>query len=182
MFVMSSQIWVYLLIGALGTERLIEMAIARRNRRWQLMQGAGEYGQSFSRWLFLFHGLWFLSFFMEATLTNSRLLVHPGWAVAAFLILQGVRYWCIVSLGYFWNTKIIVLPGAPHVRKGPYRWLEHPNYLVVRIELFLYPALCGCWITALFCGVANLVMVRKRIGQEQRALRLGKAPGHPVPD
>ncbi len=167
---MSGQAWVWVLLSLLAAERLAELWIARRNQRWMGARGAREHARSFSRLLFVFHGLWLFSFAVEAWAFARRPLIAPEWVFALFLLLQGLRYWCILSLGYFWNTKIIVLPGAPLVRKGPYRWLRHPNYRVVMLELYLYPALFGCWFSAFVFGTANLWMLKKRVEQEEAAL------------
>jgi methyltransferase len=168
---MPDHAWVYVFIGVLGIERVIELFIARRNERWMFSHGAKEYGRSFSRVLFAFHGLWFISFALEAAAIQSRPLLAPVWIIGILFLMQFLRYWCIASLGYYWNTKIIVRPGARLVRTGPYRWFKHPNYLVVRIEIILYPALFGCFFTALIFGAANLLILRRRIAEEENALR-----------
>jgi methyltransferase len=169
--VMPEWMWVYVFLAILGIERVVEMFIARRNERRLLSMGAKEHGRSFSKVLFAFHGLWFLSFAVEGLVADSRPLVAPAWIVGTLLLMQLLRYWCIVSLGSFWNTKIIVLEGAHIVRRGPYRWLTHPNYWVVRIEMALYPALFGCFFTAIVFGAVNLVMLQRRIAEEEKALR-----------
>jgi methyltransferase len=168
---MPEHAWAYLFIGVLGIERLIELLIARRNERWMLSRGAREYGHSFSKVLFTFHGLWFFSFILEASLSQRSPLIGPVWIMGMLLLMQSLRYWCILSLGYHWNTKIIVLPRAEIVRKGPYRWLRHPNYWVVRIEMALYPLLFGCFFTAIVFGAANLWILKKRIAEEEKALQ-----------
>ncbi|RJQ84518.1 MAG: hypothetical protein C4519_04915 [Desulfobacteraceae bacterium] len=170
---MPPQAWVYLFVGGLAIERGIELLIARRNERWMRSHGAREYGRRFSRMLFLFHGLWFLAFLLEASIRGGRPLVDPRWIILVFLLLQLLRYWCIAALGYCWNTKIIVLPGTDLVRRGPYRWLKHPNYLIVRVEIAFYPAIFGCFLTALLFGIANLLILKERISQEKQALPSG---------
>ena len=168
---MAEHAWAYLFIGVLGIERLVELFIARRNEKWMLSRGAKEYGRSFSKVLFTFHGLWFFSFTLEAALTQRSALIGPVWIIGMLLLMQFLRYWCILSLGYHWNTKIIVLPSAKIVRNGPYRWVNHPNYWVVRIEIALYPILFGCFVTAIVFGVANLWMLNRRIAEEENALQ-----------
>jgi methyltransferase len=169
--VMAEQAWLYLFIAILAGERVIELFIARRNARWLLARGAREHGRPFSRVLFAFHGLWFVSFLLEGSFAGGRPLIGPAWILIILLTMQFVRYWCITSLGFFWNTRIIVLPGAPPVRKGLYRWFKHPNYWVVRIEMALYPALFGCFFTAVVFGAANLLILKKRIEEEEKALQ-----------
>lgn len=159
----------------LGCERVIEIVISHRNENWALSAGGREYDVRFTRYLVGFHMLWFTGFLAEGVLWSHQILVSPLIALLVFILLQAARYWCIVSLGKFWNTKVIVVPGVALVRRGPYRWLRHPNYLVVVLELFVYPALYGCWMTSLVGGGINLWMVRRRIQGEEQALGLRHA-------
>jgi methyltransferase len=84
---------------------------------------------------------------------------------------MGLRYWCILTLGVFWNTRILVLPGAAAVRRGPYRFLRHPNYLVVTLEFALLPLLMRAPFTLVVFSLANLAVLRRRIRFEEQALR-----------
>jgi methyltransferase len=84
--------------------------------------------------------------------------------------VQPLRYWAIFSLGERWNTKILVLPGEKPVRRGPYRYLDHPNYVVVVAEILTFPLIFGAWITALVFTVLNAVILSVRIREENRAL------------
>jgi methyltransferase len=177
---MTATAWAYGLIAFLIVERLLEVRIARRNRAWILARGGAEHRRDFTRLLFLFHGLWFSAFSTETLLGGAELLLPPAIIAGLVILLQGLRYYCIFSLGRFWNTRILVLPGARPVRRGPYRWLRHPNYLVVLIEIPLYPALFGCFYTALLFGAANLLILKTRIKQEEQAM-VAVNPGHPAP-
>lgn len=97
------------------------------------------------------------------------------WSVwlVLFGVAQSLRYWCIYSLGYYWNTRILVVPGATAIRKGPYRYLPHPNYVAVALELAAVPLLFGCWITAAVATLANgVLLIAVRIPQEEAALKL----------
>jgi methyltransferase len=154
----------------LATERGLEQVIARRNETGIKKLGGEEYGAAFTRVLIGFHVCWFFSFGIEAAARDAKLLVSPASAVLVFLLCQAWRYWCILSLGRSWNTKIIAVPGAELVRAGPYLLFKHPNYAVVVLEIFIYPALFGCWITALILGFANIFVLKKRIRQEEAAL------------
>ena len=91
--------------------------------------------------------------------------------LAAFLLVQPLRYWAIFSLGESWNTKILVVPGAKPVRSGPYRYLAHPNYVVVVVEILAFPLIFGAWMTALVFTLLNAIVLRARIREENRALR-----------
>ena len=159
---------VFLII--LAAERGVEQVISRRNEIRIKKLGGEEYGAAFTRVLFGFHVCWFFSFGLEAAARDAKLLVSPASAVLVFLFFQAWRYWCIISLGRFWNTKIIAVPGAELVRAGPYLFFKHPNYAVVSLEIFIYPAIFGCWITALVFGLSNIFVLKKRIRQEEAAL------------
>lgn len=167
----------YVLWAALIFERGIELLIARRNERWIRSQGGVEAGAALSKAIVLFHVLWFFGFLIEATFQGGRPIVPAIWVGIAFGLLQAGRYWCIFSLGKFWNTKLLVLPGAQRVQRGPYRWVRHPNYAIVLIEIFLYPALLGCWWTAAGGSLTNVLLLQKRIAQEDRALGEGAQEG-----
>ena len=88
-----------------------------------------------------------------------------------FLLVQPLRYWAILSLGAGWNTKVLVVPGAKPVRSGPYRYLNHPNYVVVVVEILTFPLIFGAWLTALVFTLLNAAVLRVRIREENRALR-----------
>jgi methyltransferase len=167
---MDSGLWVYILLAFLVFERGVELLIAHANEAWLLSRGGREYDAQFSRFMVIFHTIWFLSFAVEAYTRSAAPLVSPAWVVLAAIALQTGRYWCIASLGRCWNTKVIVLPGAALINHGPYRSLKHPNYLVVVIEILLYPALFGCWWTAAFFGLGNVWVLKRRIQAEERAL------------
>ena len=167
---MSGFGWAHIFLLALCCERLIELFVAKRNEAWVRERGGVEYGRAFTRVLVLFHAGWFCAFAIEAYSRRAQLQVPWPVLAAAVLLLQAGRYWCVASLGRFWNVKVLVVPGAALVRAGPYRRFKHPNYLVVAAEIFAYPALFGCWATAVCFGAANLLVLRKRISQENEAL------------
>ena len=160
----------HLFLIVLAAERGLELIISRLNEIRIKKLGGREYGAAFTRVLIGFHACWFFSFGLEATAKGAKPLCSPALLIAVFLLFQVWRYWCILSLGRFWNTRIIVLPGADLVRAGPYRFFKHPNYAVVVLEVFVYPALFGCWATALLFGFSNIPVLRKRIRQEEAAL------------
>jgi methyltransferase len=164
--------WAHLFLLAIVVERGIHLVIARRNEIQIKKLGGEEYGASFTRVLVGFHVCWFISFGIEAAVRGARLLCPPALLIVVFLLFQMWRYWCILSLGRQWNTKIIVIPGAELIRTGPYRFFKHPNYIVVLLEIFVYPALFGCWITAFTFGLLNVFVLKNRIRQEEDALRI----------
>jgi methyltransferase len=160
----------HLFLTVLAAERGIELVISRLNEIHVRKLGGREYGAAFTKVLVGFHVCWFFSFGLEAAAKGAKLLCSPASLIAVFLLFQIFRYWCILSLGRFWNTRIIAIPGAGLVHAGPYRFFKHPNYAVVALELIAYPALFGCWITALVFGFSNIAVLKKRIRQEETAL------------
>jgi methyltransferase len=86
------------------------------------------------------------------------------------LAAQGLRWWCIATLGKQWNTRVIVVPGMPLVATGPYRWLRHPNYVAIAVEVFALPMVHTAWVTAIVFSLANVALMAVRIPTEERAL------------
>ena len=91
--------------------------------------------------------------------------------MAAFLLVQPLRYWAIFTLGTNWNTRILVVPGSKLVRSGPYRYFPHPNYVVVAVEVLTFPLIFGAWITAIVFSLLNAALLSVRIRTENRALK-----------
>ena len=163
-----SLLWVF---AYLVCERLFELQLSRRHLLALVARGGREFSpETFPR-LVALH-----SFFLLALLIESypwRLPLTPGTStlLALFILLQGGRYWCIVSLGENWNTRIVLVPGATVHRKGPYRFLAHPNYLVVILEFALLPLLLAAPYTLALFFPANLLVLRQRVRLEEKALR-----------
>jgi len=116
------------------------------------------------------HTLWLVSTLVEGLLRGPDIPAFWPVPLALFLLVQPLRYWAIFSLGERWNTKILVLPGKKPVRRGPYRYIDHPNYVVVVVEILTFPLIFGAWITALVFTVLNAVILSVRIREENRAL------------
>ncbi|MGK7378900.1 isoprenylcysteine carboxyl methyltransferase family protein [Planococcus sp. 1R117A] len=162
----------YLLVGFVIVQRLLEVMYAKSNERTMKSQGAIEAGADHYKWIVLLHVLFFVSLIAEVLFIQKGL----GKAWAAFLVIliiaQILRIWALASLGRFWNTKIIVLPGAEKVKKGPYRWLPHPNYIVVSLEIAALPLIFGAWRTAVVFSIANaFLLLFVRIPAEEKALQ-----------
>ncbi|MBE3551791.1 MAG: isoprenylcysteine carboxyl methyltransferase family protein [Kyrpidia tusciae] len=159
------------LIGGVIAQRLAELGLARHNARWIRARGGFEVGREHYPWIVLLH----VSFFagMVAEVRIRGLAGFSVWwpALALFAASQGLRYWSLRSLGHYWNTRIFVIPGHPPVRRGPYRWLKHPNYLAVMVELVSLPLAFHAHWTALLVSVANAPLLALRIRVEEGALR-----------
>jgi methyltransferase len=154
---------VLLLVAAL---RILELAIARRNTRRLLAEGAIEAGSAHYPLIVALHLAWFLALLFLVPWEQP-----PAWSwLIFFLLLQPLRLWVIATLGRFWTTRVISLPGAPLVRRGPFRFVRHPNYLIVELELISLPlAFDAAWIALAF-GLANAVIIAWRIRIEDSLL------------
>ena len=155
-----------LLIGYVVFTRLAELFIARRNTRRLLVTGGYEVGSSHYPLIVLFHVVWIIALIILVP-THTPPAFH---FLALFLFTQALRYWVIISLSARWTTRIIVLPGSPLVSTGPYRWLRHPNYLVVVSEIALLPLIFGAWEIALGFSIVNALLLSYRIRIENNAL------------
>jgi methyltransferase len=149
-------------------QRLIELVIANRNRRALLAEGAFEVGRGHYPAIVFLHTAWLAV--LWAFFLSGLTLLQP-WAAIAYLAVQGLRLWTLLSLGRYWTTRIIVVPNAPLVRKGPYRFMRHPNYLVVALEVALLPLALDSWPLALGFSIANAIVLAWRIRTESATFR-----------
>lgn len=148
-------------------QRLIELVIANRNTRALLAEGAYEVGRGHYPAIVFLHIAWLavLWAFLLAGLTHL-----VPWAAIAYVAVQGLRLWTLLSLGRYWTTRIIVVPNAPLMRRGPYRFIRHPNYLVVVLEIALLPLALGSWPLALGFSIVNAIVLAWRIRTEEISL------------
>lgn len=153
------------------TQRLIELMIAKRNEKYILQQGGFEVGANHYPFMVAMHSLFFIILLGEILLLNRDLSFLWLFFLAVFLLMQIGRFWCLYSLGPFWNTKIIILPKAKVVKKGPYRYVKHPNYLIVTIELLVIPLLFNAFFTAILFTLFNIFILSIRIPLEEKALK-----------
>ncbi len=161
----------YWLFGFLLGVRFLELRLAAKNRKILQQRGGREFYPESYRRIFILHLLFYLCLLLESYPWRIPLDSVTWVSLTLFGGLQLLRYWSIVSLGEFWNTRILLLPGASVVRKGPYRFLRHPNYLVVSLEFIVIPLLARAPLTLLVFSAANLLLLRQRIKLEERALR-----------
>lgn len=159
------------LFAFLLLERAFELFLSLRHLKALAGRKAREFHPETFPLMAALHGLFLLSLLVESHPWNIPLDTFTFLLLAVFVLLQGLRYWCIASLGEFWNTRIVVVPGATVQRSGPYRYLRHPNYLVVTLEFLVLPLLLRApWTLAVFFP-ANLLVLRQRIRLEEKALR-----------
>lgn len=160
-----------LLIVAVAAERLAEMVVSARHARWAFERGGVEYGQAHFPVMVSMHAALLVACVVEVEAADRPFLPWLGWPMlAVVLAAQALRWWCIVTLGNQWNTRVIVVPGLPLVSAGPYRWLRHPNYLAVALEVAALPLVHTAWVTALLFTSANAAVLSVRIRVEERAL------------
>ncbi|ORW21302.1 hypothetical protein AWC18_10580 [Mycolicibacter nonchromogenicus] len=161
----------YLLVLAVGIERLAELVVAKRNARWAFANGGTEFGHRHYPAMVSIHFALLLSCVAEVWLLHRPFIPLLGWPMVAVAMLsQGLRWWCIGTLGRRWNTLVIVLPERSLVHGGPYRWIHHPNYVAVVFEGFALPLIHTAWLTALWFSLANAAVLRERLRVENVAL------------
>lgn len=153
------------ILGLVTLERIAELWLARSNTQRLLAEGAREHAPGHYPPIVAVHAAWLASLWWLA-------LARPidGFWLALFVLIEIGRIWVLVSLGKRWTTRIIVLPDAPLVRRGPYRFVNHPNYVVVVAEIAVLPLVFGLWEISLLFSVLNAVLLTLRIRAENRAL------------
>jgi methyltransferase len=160
-----------LLIAAVALERLAELVVAQRNRSWSVARGGVEFGGGHYPAMVTLHTGLLAGCLVEAIALHRPFIPVVGWPMLAIVLsAQGLRWWCIASLGRQWNTRVIVVPGAPRVTSGPYRFLSHPNYVAVIAEGVALPMVHTAWVTAIAFSVLNAALLRTRIKVENAAL------------
>jgi methyltransferase len=165
-------IWYTALVLATGVERIAELVVSTRNARWSFARGGVEFGRGHFPPMVALHTGLLLACLAEVWLGDRPFLPWLGWPMFVLVLAsQGLRWWCIATLGPRWNTRVIVVRDLPLVTGGPYRWLKHPNYVAVVVEGIALPLVHTAWITALAFTVLNAVLLfAVRIPCEDRAL------------
>lgn len=154
-----------LILSFVTLERLFELWLARRNTAQLIAQGAREHGSGHYPVIVGVHVLWLAALWW---LAPSRPI--DGFWLALFVLIELARLWVLATLGRRWTTRIIVVPDAPLVESGPYRFINHPNYWVVIGEIAVLPLVFGLWLVALVFSIANAAVLTIRIREENRAL------------
>lgn len=154
-----------LILGLITLQRLAELVLARHNTRNLLARGAVEIGANHYPLVVSVHVGWLIALWVFGLTQQVNLLV-----LAVFIVLQGLRGWTMLTLGARWTTRIIVVPGAPRIRSGPYRYISHPNYAIVVGEIALLPLALNLPVVALVFTVLNAAVLVIRVRVEERAL------------
>lgn len=170
-----------IILGLVTLQRAGELILARRNTAALLARGAREHAADHYPLIVAVHAAWLAALWLFAPSQS----IDRFW-LAMFALLLVARIWVIATLGRRWTTRIIVLPDAPLVRNGPYRFLNHPNYWVVAGEIAVLPLVFGLWRVALIFSLLNAAVLTIRIRAENRALsagqpRSGETPGRSAP-
>ena len=160
-----------LILSLVTAQRLAELIVSRRHTRALLARGAYEVGAGHYPLIVAVHAAWLAALWW---LAPGRPVLWP--LIGLFVLLQGARLWVLATLGERWTTRIIVLPGAPLVARGPFRFVRHPNYLVVVAEIALLPLAFGLWQVALLFSLLNAAVLAVRIRAEEKALESAEGP------
>lgn len=175
---MSSEALFVGFVMAVGVERVVELVVSERNRRWSMARGGVESGAGHYPLMVALHTGLLLGAVVEVLVWGRPFLPWLGWpALALVLASQTLRWWCVATLGRQWCTRVVVVPGLGAVRSGPYRWLRHPNYLAVAVEGAALPLVHTAWVTAVAFTALDAVLLRTRIRTEDHALRALAGPG-----
>jgi methyltransferase len=160
------------ILSAVALQRLAELLYSNRNTKKLLTEGGKEVGQSHYPVMIAIHTGWLFTITTFVVLADTRsvdeLIIWP--LIGVYGLVQLGRFWVLYSLGRYWSTKVIDLPEAPLIRKGPYRWIKHPNYLIVVLEVALLPMALQMWGIALVFSILNAGILAWRIQVENRAL------------
>ena len=169
-------------VAALGVQRLFELRLSQRNERRMRQRGGREHAPETYRWIVTLHAAWFAAMLLEVfaggrtpALAGRAREFHPRLAALALSLFaagQALRLTGIRTLGWRWSTRVMTVPGpegAP-VQHGIYRYIRHPNYLGVELEILAVPLLHSAYLTSLVFGVANALLLRDRIRHEEQAL------------
>ncbi|MCH7517776.1 MAG: hypothetical protein IH964_01945 [Candidatus Dadabacteria bacterium] len=165
--------WIFLTF--LLVQRVSELLLAKRNERVARVKGAVEYDEKGYKVIVLMHIFFFISLISEYILLARTLSNFWVPLLILFIIAQILRYWAISTLGYYWNTKILVTPNTSPIRTGPYKYLNHPNYLSVILEIAVIPLIFSCYITSMIFTLLNLVLLKRRMRIEEQALSTMKS-------
>src|SRR5215217_7744869 len=167
-----SQLLFTAFVLAVGVERLAELALSKRHAAWAFSHGGKEFGRGHFPPMVALHTALLVGALAEVWILERSFLPILGWTALTIVIAsQSLRWWCIATLGKQWNTRVIVVPGLPLVRRGPYRLIPHPNYVAVVLDGITLPLVHTAWVTALLFTVGNAALLVVRIRCEDAALR-----------
>ena len=147
-------------------QRLSELVVAKRNEKWLRKNAAVEYGQRHYPFIVLLHTLFILSMIVEYA-SRSEVPMDCVFLIFFFILIVA-KIWIISSLGKYWNTKIFRIPGSFPLKKGPYKFFKHPNYIIVVLEFMVVPLVFHLYYTAIIFSLLNALMLWIRISEEDK--------------
>jgi methyltransferase len=163
--------WYLLLVVVIAAERVAELVVSKRNSAWSRARGGNEFGARHYPVMVALHTALLAGCLVEVFALHRPFIPALGWPMLAIVVAaQGLRWWCITTLGPQWNTRVIIVPGASRVTGGPYRMIPHPNYVAVVAEGFALPLVHTAWVTAAVFTVLNAALLRTRLKVENSAL------------
>ena len=166
----------YALVAVIIVQRLLELRVAARNLRWALANGGKEYAPEHYPLMVVMHSAWIAALLLEGTLRGGEASSLWWLWLMLFLLAQFGRYSVITTLGRYWNTRIVIVPGGQRIQRGLYKYFSHPNYIVVALEIAVAPLIFGAWVTALTFTVLNAaLLLLVRIPAEEKALEMYRA-------
>jgi len=159
------------LLGLVGIGRLVELGISRRNQRQLEKRGVRKVAEPHFRWMVLLHGGVLIAAAVEVVVLHRPLIPALAIPMAVLFVLANfLRWWVIRTLAGHWNVQVMASSNVGVVTSGPYKWVRHPNYAAVMIELFALPMIHTAWITALVGTIANLKVLQRRLAVEDGVL------------
>ena len=174
---MTSLVLYTALVGLVAVERVAELVVSQRNAAWSLRHGGVETGRGHYGVMVVLHVGLLAGAVAEVWIRRPDVFPLVAATMLAVVVLaQALRWWCIGTLGRQWNTRVIVVPGLPLVRRGPYRWLRHPNYVAVVAEGLALPLVHSAWITATVFTALNAFLLTVRLRVENAALASAAEP------
>ena len=161
----------YALLAVIAVERLAELAVSQRHAAESLRRGGVEYGQGHFPVMVALHTALLVGCVVEPLALHRDFIPALAWPMLAVVVAANtLRWWCIATLGPRWSARVIVMPGMPLVKAGPYRWFAHPNYVAVIAEGVALPLVGSAWITACCFTALNAALLTVRVRCETRAL------------
>lgn len=159
------------LLVVLSFERLAELVLSQRHAASSLRSGGEESGQGYFPAMVALHTMLLAGCWLEPIALHRAFIPALGWPMFALVLLaNALRWWCIATLGSRWSARVIVMPGMPLVRTGPYRYFKHPNYVAVIVEGAALPLMASAWITACAFTILNAALLTVRVRCETQAL------------
>jgi methyltransferase len=168
----------YVVLVVITFERLAELVVSQRHAADSLSHGGIESGRRHFPVMVALHTGLLMGCWLEPLVAHRHFIPALGWPMLAVVVAaNALRWWCIATLGSRWTARVIVFPGVPLVKTGPYRWFAHPNYVAVVIEGAALPLAGSAWITAVTFTVLNAALLTVRLRCETRALAVAVPVG-----